>query len=167
MTVELLFGDVPDAVAGEGELTAAKILDLARQGKLESAMTIKLSLIENQAGSIQFGETVPLVTGRQNVPEGFLIALVMASARSRLLKPLLYVCGVTAAEWLAALVGYSFGHTLEFLIPYGLAFAGGAMLYIVYKELIPESHGDGHEIPSTFAFIIGTLTMIGLTHWLG
>ncbi|MBB3110259.1 ZIP family zinc transporter [Paenibacillus phyllosphaerae] len=115
----------------------------------------------------QLGAIVSFAIGVQNVPEGFLIALVMASARSRLLKPLLYVCGVTAAEWLAALVGYSFGHTLEFLIPYGLAFAGGAMLYIVYKELIPESHGDGHEIPSTFAFIIGTLTMIGLTHWLG
>lgn len=69
--VEVLFADVPRAVAGEGELTAGKIVDLARQGKLESTMTIELSLIENQPGSIQFGETLPVVTGRQSVPEGF------------------------------------------------------------------------------------------------
>jgi type II secretory pathway component GspD/PulD (secretin) len=71
VTVEVLFADVPAAVASEGEMTAAKIVELARQGKLESAATIKLSQIENQQGSIQFGETIPLVTGRQTVPEGF------------------------------------------------------------------------------------------------
>jgi type II secretory pathway component GspD/PulD (secretin) len=71
VAVEVLFADVSAAAAGEGELTAAKIVELAAQGKLESAMKIKLSLIENQQGSIQFGETVPLVTGRQTVPEGF------------------------------------------------------------------------------------------------
>ena len=71
VTVEVLFADVPATVASEAELTAARIVELARQGKLESNTTIKLSLIENQQGSIQFGETVPLVTGRQTVPEGF------------------------------------------------------------------------------------------------
>ena len=71
VAVEVLFADVPAAVASESELTAAKIVELARQGKLESAATVKLSLIENQQGSIQFGETLPVVTGRQTVPEGF------------------------------------------------------------------------------------------------
>ncbi|TYP72470.1 ZIP family metal transporter [Paenibacillus methanolicus] len=114
----------------------------------------------------QLGAIVSFAIGVQNLPEGFLIALVFASTQSRMLKPVLYVCGVTAAEWLASLLGFNFGSELRFLIPYGLAFAGGAMLYIVYKELIPESHGDGNETPATFAFIFGTLTMIGLTHWL-
>lgn len=50
------------------------------------------------------------------------------------------------------------------VVPYGLAFAAGAMLFVVYKELIPESHGDGNERASTFSFILGLLTMIGLTH---
>ena len=69
--VEVLFADVPAAVASEGELTAEKVVELAGQGKLESATQMKLTLIENQQGSIHFGETVPLVTGRQTVPEGF------------------------------------------------------------------------------------------------
>lgn len=71
VTVEVLFADVSAAAAGEGELSATKILELAKQGKLESATTIKLALLENQQGSIQFGENVPVVTGRQTVPEGF------------------------------------------------------------------------------------------------
>jgi ZIP family zinc transporter len=52
------------------------------------------------------------------------------------------------------------------LVPYGLAFAAGAMMFIVYKELIPESHGDGNQRIATFSFILGLITMIGLTEWL-
>ena len=41
------------------------------------------------------------------------------------------------------------------------------MLFVVYKELIPESHGDGNERASTFSFIFGLLSMIAVTHLLG
>jgi ZIP family zinc transporter len=40
-------------------------------------------------------------------------------------------------------------------------------LFIVYKELIPESHGDGHERSATFSFIVGLLIMMYLIHWFG
>ena len=53
------------------------------------------------------------------------------------------------------------------IVPYGLAFAAGAMLFIVYKELIPESHGHGHERSATFSFIFGLLMMVILTGYLG
>lgn len=33
------------------------------------------------------------------------------------------------------------------------AFAAGAILFVVYKELIPESHGDGNERSATFSFV--------------
>ena len=49
------------------------------------------------------------------------------------------------------------------IIPYGLAFAAGSMLFVVYKELIPESHGDGNERSATFSFVFGLLTMIFIT----
>jgi len=34
------------------------------------------------------------------------------------------------------------------------------MLFIIYKELIPESHGDGNERVSTYSFILGLLVMV-------
>ncbi|CAM4393395.1 ZIP family metal transporter [Paenibacillus tarimensis] len=115
----------------------------------------------------ELGRIVTFAMGLQNIPEGFLIALFLVTQSSKLSRTLASILMVALAEWSASLLGYLFGLELQFLVPYGLAFAGGAMLYVVYKELIPESHGDGHEIPSTFAFIIGTLLMIGLTEWLG
>ncbi|PZD96172.1 ZIP family metal transporter [Paenibacillus sambharensis] len=115
----------------------------------------------------ELGRIVTFAMGLQNIPEGFLIALFLVTQGSKLSRTFTSVMLVVLAEWTASLIGYLFGLELQFLVPYGLAFAGGAMLYVVYKELIPESHGDGHEIPSTFAFIIGTLFMIGLTEWLG
>ncbi len=65
-------------------------------------------------------------------------------------------------EVLTALLGYYLTNLLDGLVPYGLAFAAGAMLFIIYKELIPESHGDGHERPATHSFILGILLMISL-----
>ncbi len=65
-------------------------------------------------------------------------------------------------EIFAALLGYGMTHYVQGLVPYGLSFAAGAMMFIVYKELIPESHGDGNERISTFSFIFGLLAMIVL-----
>lgn len=65
----------------------------------------------------------------------------------------------------AGLIGWFFGGSFESIIPYGLAFAAGSMLFVVYKELIPESHGDGNERASTLTFIFGFVTMVVLTEW--
>ena len=57
---------------------------------------------------------------------------------------------------ISGIIGILFGQSLEGIVPYALAFAAaGSMLFVVYKELIPESHGDGNQRASTFAFIIG------------
>lgn len=119
------------------------------------------------SGDRQLGQLVSVAIGLQNIPEGFLVALLMVTQRAKPSKALAYTAMIALTEWLASCLGYYFGSELRMLVPYGLSFAGGAMLYVVYKELIPESHGDGHEIPATFAFIFGTITMIALTHWLG
>lgn len=113
------------------------------------------------------GAIVTFAIGIQNIPEGFLCALFLITLGEKIRKAVIYTVIIAFMEWISSLLGYAFGLQLKLLIPYGLAFAAGAMLYIVYKELIPESHGDGHEIPATFAFIIGTITMIVLTHLLG
>lgn len=119
------------------------------------------------SGDRQLGQLVSVAIGLQNIPEGFLVALLMVTQRAKPSKALAYTFMIALTEWLASCLGYYFGTELRLLVPYGLSFAAGAMLYVVYKELIPESHGDGHEIPATFAFIVGTITMIALTHWLG
>ena len=61
------------------------------------------------------------------------------------------------------MIGFTLSSLVAGLVPYGLAFAAGAMMFIVYKELIPESHGDGNARVATISFLLGLITMIGLT----
>ncbi|WP_028400105.1 ZIP family metal transporter [Ectobacillus panaciterrae] len=111
------------------------------------------------------GPLVSFAIGLQNIPEGFLVALFLVSHGIKPLKALFYTSLTGLLELASGMLGLSFAGQFAGVVPYGLAFAAGAMLFVVYKELIPESHGDGNERSATFSFIIGLLTMIALTHW--
>ena len=112
----------------------------------------------------ELGPLVSFAIGLQNVPEGFLIALFLISHQVGRWRAIVFASGTALVELAACFAGFHFTSRISGIVPYGLSFAAGAMLYVVYKELIPESHGDGHERPATFAFIAGLLTMIGLSH---
>lgn len=112
------------------------------------------------------GAIVALSIGFQNVPEGFLTALYLITRRMNKWSAMLLATLTGLVELLFCWIGYAFSGNFTGIVPYGLAFAAGAMLFVVYKELIPESHGDGNERTSTFSFIFGLLTMIGITHLL-
>ncbi|MYL34996.1 ZIP family metal transporter [Pontibacillus yanchengensis] len=109
------------------------------------------------------GPIVSFAIGLQNVPEGFLVALFLMLQQVRRWKTLLYASLTGLIEFIASLAGVYFGGSFGGVVPYGLAFSAGAMLFIVYKELIPESHGDGNERASTLSFMIGFIVMIVLT----
>ncbi|GMK39318.1 ZIP family metal transporter [Paenibacillus sp. CCS19] len=118
------------------------------------------------SSSHSLGAVVALSIGLQNVPEGFLTALFLITRGMRKHQAIGWTAMTGLVEWLFCWVGYTFSDGFQAIVPYGLAFAAGAMLFVVYKELIPESHGDGNERSSTFAFIVGLLFMIGMTHML-
>lgn len=109
------------------------------------------------------GNLIAFAIGLQNAPEGFLVALFLINQRITKLKAFIVATLTGAVEIPMALLGFYLTSVVSSLVPYGLAFAAGAMLYIIYKELIPESHGDGNETTSTYSFIIGLLFMIFLT----
>lgn len=125
-----------------------------------------LSVGISNAGAVQdIGPLVSFAIGLQNVPEGFLVALFLVTQNVNRLHAILLAVLTGIFELCAGLIGMWFGESFAYIIPYGLAFAAGSMLFIIYKELIPESHGDGNERASTLAFIFGFLTMIILTEW--
>ncbi|WP_223700570.1 ZIP family metal transporter [Sutcliffiella deserti] len=108
------------------------------------------------------GNLIAFAIGLQNAPEGFLVALFLINQKISRMKAFLVATLTGAVEVPMALIGFYLTSFVSTLVPYGLAFAAGAMLYIIYKELIPESHGDGHETTSTYSFIFGLLFMIFL-----
>ncbi|MGD6872443.1 ZIP family metal transporter [Sutcliffiella horikoshii] len=109
------------------------------------------------------GNLIAFAIGLQNAPEGFLVALFLINQRITKWKAFIVATLTGAVEIPMALLGFYLTSVVSSLVPYGLAFAAGAMLYIIYKELIPESHGDGNETTSTNSFIVGLLFMIFLT----
>lgn len=131
---------------------------------LPEGLSVGVSFASQQEG---LGGLVAFAIGLQNAPEGFLVALFLVNQRVSKGKAFILATLTGAIEIAAALAGFFLTHSISGLVPYGLAFAAGAMLFIVYKELIPESHGDGHERAATFSFIIGLMVMMGLTSWFG
>ncbi|MBT2686615.1 ZIP family metal transporter [Bacillus sp. ISL-47] len=121
--------------------------------------------ISNVSSSQDLGPLVSFAIGLQNIPDGFLVALFLVTQNVSRVKAILFAALTGMIELCAGLIGVLFGGSFEHIIPYGLAFAAGSMLFVVYKELIPESHGDGNERASTLAFIIGFLSMVILTEW--
>ncbi|RXZ80780.1 ZIP family metal transporter [Paenibacillaceae bacterium] len=108
------------------------------------------------------GPVVAFSIGLQNIPEGFLVALFLINQKVNRLIAVLMASLTGVIEIIASLLGFSLAAAATALVPYGLAFAAGAMLFIVYKELIPETHGHGYERAATFSFLVGLLTMIAL-----
>ena len=51
---------------------------------------------------------------------------------------------------------------LDRLLPWGLAFAAGAMLWVISHEIIPESHRQGHQSAATAGLVIGFVLMMVL-----
>ncbi len=109
------------------------------------------------------GHLIALAIGLQNAPEGLLVALFLINQNISRIKAFFIATLTGAIEIVTSLIGFYLTTFVESLVSYGLAFAAGAMLFIIYKELIPESHGDGHELTSTYSFIFGILFMIVLT----
>ena len=53
------------------------------------------------------------------------------------------------------------------ILPFALAFAGGAMLYVISDEMIPETHAHGSERGATYALLIGFCVMLAADFYIG
>lgn len=113
------------------------------------------------------GPMVAIAIGAQNIPEGLVLAIFLIHSKVSKLKLMLIVTLTGLMEVVSAVIGYFTASYIQSLIGYGLAFASGAMLFIVYKELIPETHSHGYERPATYSFIIGLLIMIYISFFFG
>lgn len=103
----------------------------------------------------------------QNMPEGLAVALPLVREKWPRGKALFYALGSGMAEPIAGLLGVFAVTLMKPLLPWGLAFAAGAMLYVVSDEIIPETHSRGFELEGTWGVIIGFLVMMFLDNVFG
>lgn len=105
--------------------------------------------------------------GLQNFPEGIAVAMPLRGTGVSRFKSFWYGQLSAIVEPIAAVVGAAAVLTFSPLLPYALAFAAGAMLYVVVEELIPESHLSGHSDTATMATVVGFAVMMVLDVSLG
>lgn len=103
----------------------------------------------------------------QNFPEGAIISLPLRSEGETRKKAFFYGMISGIVEPLGAAVTILLTGILEPILPYLLAFAAGAMIYVVVEELLPEASEGEHSNIATIGFSVGFLIMMILDVALG
>ena len=118
---------------------------------------------------IEIGGAIALAIGMgiQNAPEGF--AVSMPLRRQGLSKFKSWQWGQLSAivEPIFAVIGAAIVISIYPILPYALAFAAGAMIFIVVEEVIPESQKGGNTDIATMGLIAGFIVMMCLDVALG
>ncbi|NWF96091.1 MAG: ZIP family metal transporter [Candidatus Thorarchaeota archaeon] len=111
---------------------------------------------------IATGISVAVAIGMQNVPEGLAVAapMVREGYSRRYAAGVALVTGLV--EPVGGLLGVSVITLAVTLLPYGLAFAAGAMVFVVGDEMVPESHSGGNERLATWGIMVGFFVMMTL-----
>lgn len=98
----------------------------------------------------------------QNVPEGAIISMPMRAAGNSKWRSFFIGSMSGAVEPLGGLIVVLLVSMMTPVLPYMLAFAAGAMFYVVVEELIPEASEGEHSNLSTIGFAIGFVLMMVL-----
>lgn len=104
----------------------------------------------------------------QNIPEGMAISVPLFASGMSKFKSFLFGCISGVVEPLFALLGIVLASNIAFLMPWLLAFAAGAMIYVTIDELLPAARkGDKFLHYGIWAFMIGFAIMMVLEIVLG
>mgnify|MGYP000857803944 FL=1 len=103
----------------------------------------------------------------QNFPEGAIISLPLKSEGGSRKKSFFYGVASGIVEPIAAAVTILLTGIITPMLPYLLAFAAGAMIYVVVEELLPEASEGEHSNVGTLGFAAGFLIMMILDVALG
>lgn len=163
-----LHAEFPDEASLEGPQVAWR-----RSVLLMLAMTLH-NFPEGMAVGVSFGGrdfgaamALAIGIGLQNIPEGLAIALPLR--RGGMTRGRAFFWGQLSAaiEPVAGALGAALVLTSAAFLPYGMAAAAGAMLYVVVEELIPETVRSGTVDVATLGFILGFTVMMSLDNALG
>lgn len=119
-------------------------------------------------GDILNGLTLAIGIGLQNFPEGLAVALPLIRENYPRWKALIIAFATGLVEPLGGLIGVGIVQISRPILPLAMAFAAGAMLYVISHEIIPETQSDHkHSKLATFALLIGFVVMMFMDNSLG
>jgi len=113
-------------------------------------------------GDIATGLSVAVAIGLQNMPEGLAVAAPLVREGYSRKYAIALALATGLVEPIGGILGVSVVTFAIGLLPYGLAFAAGAMIFVVGDEMVPESHAGGNERIATWGLMIGFFVMMSL-----
>lgn len=111
-------------------------------------------------GGMPDADSLAMGIALQDVPEGLVIALVLAGAGMARFKAFAIGAASGLVEPVAAVICAWLVTVAELLLPLGLACAAGAMLLVVTQEIIPESRSNGHHRLASLGLCLGFCLMM-------
>ena len=127
--------------------------------KIPEGLAVGVSFGTGEVGDVL---TVAGAISIQNIPEAFVIVAPLFAIAVPPKRIVLISLAIALVSVASVLSGYALVSTFDGALPFLLAAAGGAMLYVISDEMIPETHAHGFEKPATFALIAGVLLVLAL-----
>lgn len=137
------------------------------------AVGVAFGAVAHAAGSaesiqlIMGGIALTLGIGLQNFPEGLAVSMPLRREGMGRFKAFMYGQASGIVEPMAGVLGAYAVLNIKPLLPYALAFAAGAMIFVVVEELIPESQQEGNTDFATLGAMLGFAVMMALDVALG
>lgn len=113
-------------------------------------------------GGMAGGLPLGIGIGLQNMPEGLAVAVALRSEGYSGRRSWTVAALSGMVEPLGGLIGAAVVALSALMLPWGLGFAAGAMLYVISHEIIPETHRSGHQNRATLGLAIGLVVMLFL-----
>ena len=118
-------------------------------------------------GDHGLGLTLAAAIAVQNAVEGSVMAAPLRRGGLGVGALLALITATSIVVPIGAVTGYLLSSRIESALPFMLALAAGALLYLTCNEVIPESHSHGHEVRATFGIIAGFVLIILMQSLLG
>ncbi len=133
------------------------------------AVGVAFGALSSNIGGATLGGAMALALGIgiQNFPEGFSVSVPLRREGLSRGKAFWYGQLSGFVEPIAGVTGAVLVLVMKPLLPYALAFAAGAMVFVVAEEVIPESQREGNRDLSTMALMAGFIVMMVLDVALG
>lgn len=119
------------------------------------------------SGDTESGTALAIGIGLQNAPEGLAVAVALMGEGYTKLRAFAIAALTGLIEPVGGLIGAAAVSISEPILPWGLTFAAGAMLYVISHEIIPETHRRGFQNEATAGLTVGLCLMLFLDVWLG
>ena len=118
-------------------------------------------------GEIKFGWLLAVAIGVHNIPEGTAVSLPLRANGASIARCISYSILTSLPQPIVAVPAFLLVSVFQPLLPVSLGFAGGAMIFLVIQELLPESFEHSSPTEAAWGVTIGLVGMLGFIAAIG